>query len=178
MRTFRSIAAFALGLITVGAILTDGCAQTPPQTGPTLRHGKLVIAQDKARATLDVEIADTPDARQLGLGNRTALEENAGMLFMFEETLQLAFWMKDTLIPLSVAFIDEQWKIVDIKDMPVAPDPKIGPFDIYRSAKPARYALEVNLGFFPRHNLGVGAKVIPGFKIQLPIQPAAPPKYP
>jgi uncharacterized membrane protein (UPF0127 family) len=65
-----------------------------------------------------------------------------------------------------VGFIDEQWKIVDIQDMRVGPNPETGRLDIYEAAKPSRYALEVNQGLFARRGIGVGAKVIPAFKLK------------
>lgn len=122
--------------------------------------------QDKVRVTLNVEIADTPESREVGLMNRPSLPDDAGMLFVFETTSIWAFWMKNTLIPLSVAFIDDQWKIVDILDMRVGPNPETGRLDIYEAAKPSRYALEVNQGLFARRGISVGAKVIPAFKLK------------
>lgn len=123
------------------------------------KHGTVTITQGARRVTLQVEVADTPQARAQGLMHRTRLGEHAGTLFIFEETGNGSFWMKNTLIPLSIAFIDEQWRIVDIKDMAVAPDPEHGPFAFYASAKPYRYALEVNQGFFKRGGITVGARV-------------------
>lgn len=131
----------------------------PVHAAVTFKHGTLTIVQGKVRTIVDVEVADTPESRAQGLMNRTSLAENAGMLFIFESAEQWSFWMKNTLIPLSLAFVDEQWEIVDIQDMAVAPDPQNGPFEFYGAAKPARYALEVNQGFFRRKGLSVGAKV-------------------
>jgi uncharacterized membrane protein (UPF0127 family) len=99
-----------------------------------------------------VEIADTEPERELGLMGRTALPEDRGMLFVFDGEQVLSFWMKDTLIPLSVAFMDSEGRIVDIQDMkPLDDDPPS-----YVSAKPARYALEVNRGFFEERDVKVG----------------------
>lgn len=124
------------------------------------KQGALTITHDARRAALQVEVADTPETRSQGLMFRRRLAENAGMLFIFEEQHLWGFWMKNTLIPLSIAFIDEDWKIVDIKDMKVARDPKQGPFEIYESVKPFKYALEVNQGYFKRKGLGAGARVV------------------
>ncbi len=115
------------------------------------------FVQDARPVPLQIEVADTPVSRSQGLMHRRALADNAGMLFIFEETGSWGFWMKNTLIPLSIAFIGEDWRIVDIVDMAVAPDPEKGPFEIYESARPFKYALEVNRGFFRRKGLGVGA---------------------
>jgi uncharacterized membrane protein (UPF0127 family) len=99
-----------------------------------------------------VEIADDASERERGLMERTELGENRGMLFVFEEQHKLSFWMKDTRIPLSIAYIDSEGRIVDIQDMK--------PFDDelpnYISAEPARYALEVNRGFFEERGVEVG----------------------
>lgn len=103
---------------------------------------------------LEVEIADTPRSRQTGLMFRERLPENEGMLFVFERVDYLSFWMKNTLIPLSIAFIDADGKIVQIEDME--------PLDEqthHRSVKPVLYALEVNQGWFKRHGVNVGDQV-------------------
>ena len=164
MISARRTTAHAFAIVAACGLLIGVTARAPAQT--TLRHGMLVLLQDKARVTLNVEIADTPDSRELGLMNRTSLPDDAGMLFVFESTSRWAFWMKNTLIPLSVGFIDDQWKMVDIQDMRVGPNPQTGRLDIYEAAQPCRYALEVNQGLFVRRGIGVGAKVIPAFKLK------------
>ena len=126
---------------------------------PRFKQGTLTITQDAKRVVLQVEVADTPEARSQGLMSRPRLADNAGMLFIFEEQGSWGFWMKNTLIPLSIAFIDADWVIVDIKDMKVAPSPANGPFDIYESVKPFKYALEVNRGYFKTKGIGAGAKI-------------------
>ena len=136
-------------LVTVAAPSTDAQVR--------FKRGSLTFVQNTRSATLHVEVADTAAARAQGLMHRMRLPENAGMLFVFEETGYWGFWMKNTLIPLSIAFIGEDWRIVDIVDMAVAADPKNGPFPIYESQKPFKYALEVNQGFFKRKGLGIGA---------------------
>ncbi|MCA1716362.1 MAG: DUF192 domain-containing protein [Actinobacteria bacterium] len=109
---------------------------------------------------MGVEIADTDAERQTGLMRRTVLPEDAGMLFVFEGEQTLSFWMRDTLIPLSIAYIDAEGRIVDIQDMQPLDD--IPPH--YVSAGPAQYALEVNQGFFEERGVTVGDTV------ELPVQ--------
>lgn len=116
----------------------------------SFKRGTLTLVQGPKRVVLQVEVADTPAARAQGLMHRTRLNEFAGMLFIFENESRWSFWMKNTLIPLSIGFFDAKWRFVDIKDMKVAPDPEKGPFDYYSSALPATYALEVNQCFFKR----------------------------
>jgi len=121
------------------------------------KKGTVTITQDGRRAVLNVEVADTFDLRARGLMHRSELAENAGVLFLFEDNQRLSFWMKNTLLPLSIAFIDAAWRINDIQDM--NPPQPGGDIPIHLSKYEARYALEVNQGFFQRHNLTPGARV-------------------
>ncbi len=105
-------------------------------------------------APLKVEIAQTLEASRLGLMFRESLPEDQGMLFVFPQKHILSFWMRNTFIPLDIAFIDEAGVIVDIQRM--APlDETIN----YISAAPALYALEVNAGWFEKQGIKVGAQV-------------------
>lgn len=107
------------------------------------------------KAVLTVEVAKSHEARSKGLMGRTELPEGTGMLFIYEEEQRLVFWMKDTLIPLSVAFFNEDKEIINILDM----DPPAGvPLVKYRSTAPALYALEVPQGWFEKHGIDRGAK--------------------
>ena len=102
---------------------------------------------------LTAEVAATDPQRAQGLMHRRMLPENRGMLFVFPDTAPQSFWMMNTYIPLSIAFLDENGAIVNIADM------KPLTTDSHRSTKPARYALEMNLGWFARHGIKPGAKV-------------------
>ena len=103
---------------------------------------------------LFVELAFSPDARSCGLSNRFTLGENTGMLFLFPDARPRTFWMKNTHVPLSIAFIDDTGHIVQIHRM--EPDQT----DItYHSFQPVRYALEVNQGWFMFHGIKRGDKV-------------------
>lgn len=108
--------------------------------------------------SLTVEVADTPAEREYGLMKRASMPENQGMLFVFPADSRQCMWMKDTLIPLSVAFIDAQGQIVNIADMePLSRQ-------IHCSDKPVRYALEMNLGWFQRRAVQAGDRVgVEGF---------------
>lgn len=99
------------------------------------------------------ELADTFPARMQGLMHRQALAPNAGMLFVFDDSGIHCMWMKNTLIPLSVAFIDEAGAIVSIADM--------RPHDeqSHCAASPARYALEMERGWFAQRGIKPGAKL-------------------
>ena len=133
---------------------------TPTTPAVKYDQGTLNIYQGTRRlATLRVEIARTYEARMQGLMHRTAMPEDSGMLFIFEEDSTGGFWMKNTLIPLSIGFISRDWRLLEILDMKVAPDPEKGPFDIYAPSRPYRYALEVNQGYFKRKGIEPGVRV-------------------
>lgn len=102
---------------------------------------------------LTAEVAYTDTARMQGLMHRRMLPESRGMVFVFEDTALHAMWMMNTYIPLSVAFLDERGVIINIENM------KPHTQDTHPAAKPAKYALEVNLGWFGKHGIRPGAKV-------------------
>ena len=102
---------------------------------------------------LTAEVAHTGPTRSQGLMHRRMLPENRGMLFVFDSVAIHAMWMMNTYIPLSVAFLDERGVIINIEDM------KPHTQDTHPAAKPARYALEVNQGWFGKHGIKPGAKI-------------------
>jgi uncharacterized membrane protein (UPF0127 family) len=110
--------------------------------------------------TLAVELATTPKARVCGLSNRVKLPENHGMLFIFPTLGPRTFWMKDTHVPLSIAFLDDSGLILSIHHMT-----PMQTAERYRSLQPVRYALEVNQGWFAEHGIGVGDV----FEMKLPV---------
>jgi len=101
--------------------------------------------------SLMLEVAESIDARQCGLSARTSLAPDHGMLFVFPRRMPVAFWMRDTELALSIAFLDEQGRIVDIQSMTA------GQSDVlHRSPGPVSYAIEVNKGWFALHEVKVG----------------------
>lgn len=131
--------------------------------GPTTSEAELrtviINASGGEEVEVRVEIADDSAEQAQGLMNRTALGEDRGMLFVFGNESTRAFWMKNTLIPLSIAYIDSEGRIVDIQKMEPAGRDQTGSdaeLPRYVSAEPAKYALEVNQGFFEEHGVEVG----------------------
>lgn len=102
---------------------------------------------------LDVQLAQSPMERQIGLMWRKDMPQHEGMLFVFEQPSQQCFWMRNTLIPLSAAFIADDGSIVNIVDMKPQSD------DSHCSAKPVRFVLEMNQGWFARRNVQAGYKL-------------------
>jgi uncharacterized protein len=160
-RRIIAVALLVLGMLLATTVLAfaqseesssvEEAPATEPEASPS---ATLTIVNSLGESVpVQVEIAGTDAERRMGLMGRTALAEDAGMLFVFDREQRLSFFMKDTLIPLSVAFINTEGYIVDIQDMQ--------PLDLtrHRSAEPAIYALEVNQGFFREHGVEVGNRV-------------------
>jgi uncharacterized membrane protein (UPF0127 family) len=109
--------------------------------------------------TLEVEWAETEAQLQRGLMFRQSVPEGTGMFFVFDQERTLSFWMKNTFVPLSIAFIDSGFVIVDIQDMEPVKSVMQTALPSYSSRKPARYALEVPKGWFAKHKITVGDRV-------------------
>jgi uncharacterized protein len=103
--------------------------------------------------TARVEVAVTEEEKRTGLMFRRSLGENSGMIFVYENDGRWAMWMKNTYVPLSVAFIDRNGRILNIEDMQPLTE------DTHQAAGPAKYALEMNQGWFAKNGIGKGDKV-------------------
>lgn len=122
-------------------------AQTGPQKLPA-------IVLHAGMHNIRAEVARTPDERATGLMFRESMPANDGMLFAFEEANTQCFWMKNTFVPLSAAFVADDGSIVNIVDM------KPQALDSHCSAKPVRYVLEMNQGWFAKRGIK------PGFRLK------------
>jgi len=152
LRTRTAIAMLALGMMVAAC----GWSSSEDPTGP--RPLEITTPHDTIDVTVD--IADTEDERERGLMGRTSLGDGRGMVFLWDEPVESSFWMKDTLIPLSIAFWDERGRIIQLDNMqPCRQDP----CPTYGPDEPFVGALEVNVGFFEEHGVSVGDRVeIPG----------------
>jgi uncharacterized membrane protein (UPF0127 family) len=121
----------------------------PPGQAAELPITTLTIGPHKAFA----EVAITPDQRSVGLMNRFSLKPDHGMLFVFERTEPLGFWMKNTYIALSIAFIADDGRIINIEDMKPQTE------NTHTSKGPARFALEMRKGWFAERGIGPGTVV-------------------
>ncbi len=139
MARFVHILAFAAAL----------CAAPASAQQPTLSTVELGAGMHVIRA----EVADSFSTRMQGLMRRTSLPPNGGMLFRFDEDGTHCMWMKNTLIPLSVAFIDERGAIINIADMQPHSEQS------HCAARPARYALEMTQGWFAQRGIRAGASL-------------------
>jgi uncharacterized protein len=134
---------------------TTAAVKEETTSGPSGLRTVVIDASGGKKVRVRVEVADDLAEQAKGLMDRTTLGENRGMLFVFPEERELSFWMKNTLIPLSIAFIDSESRIIDIQDMKPLDD--VPPH--YVSAEPAQQALEVNQGFFDERDVRVGDRV-------------------
>ena len=131
----------------LSALLFACSFQVSAQTFP---HTELTIGMFR----IDAEVAASEDLRMHGLMYRKTMPSNAGMVFIFETSQQYCMWMKNTLLPLSVAFIDEAGKILNVEDMQPQTE------DSHCAVRPARFALEMNKGWFKDKNFKAGTKIV------------------
>jgi uncharacterized membrane protein (UPF0127 family) len=140
-------------LVSCGGGSTAGAPVTVNATSVLAPLVSLPItARNGTTVQLRVEVAQTPSELNQGLSNRKSLDAEAGMLFVLP-VRGPGFWMEDTYIPLSVAFISKCGDIVDIQDMQPLSE------DLHSTQLDYRFGLEVNQGWFARHGVGVGDKV-------------------
>ena len=133
----------AAGLVMALAV-NLASAQTSPQM--QLPRTKLSAGMHM----LDVQLAQTPEQRQIGLMFRKEMPQHEGMLFVFEQPATQCFWMRNTLIPLTAAFVADDGTIVNLADMKPQSD------DSHCSTKPVRYVLEMNAGWFAKKQIKAG----------------------
>ena len=102
---------------------------------------------------MDVQVALTPEQHQTGLMFRKEMPQQEGMIFVFEQASQQCFWMKNTLLPLTAAFVADDGTIVNLADM------KPQTLDAHCSAAPVRYVLEMNKGWFAKKGIKAGSRL-------------------
>ncbi|MBK1684612.1 DUF192 domain-containing protein [Rhodoferax fermentans] len=102
---------------------------------------------------IDTQVASTPEQREIGLMFRQQMPQNEGMLFVFGSPAEQCFWMKNTLLPLTAAFVADDGSIVNLEDM------KPQTTDSHCSKKPVRYVLEMNQGWFVKKGIKAGTKL-------------------
>jgi uncharacterized protein len=144
----KRLAACALALCALLSI--SARAQDAPVNGP--QHLP-VIALSAGMHMIKAEVAQTPREHAIGLMFRKEMGANEGMLFVFPQAGKQCFWMKNTLIPLSVAFVDDQGEITNLDEM--LPQTE----NAHCSSKPARFVLEMNKGWFSKRGIKPGMKL-------------------
>ena len=144
---FRLRAVVSLLFLFGFALSNPAQAQDQAQTG--LQRVKLAAGMHQ----IDVQLALTPEQRQIGLMFRREMPQHEGMIFVFEQAAEQCFWMKNTLLPLTAAFVADDGTIVNLADM------KPQTTDSHCSAKPVRYVLEMNQGWFAKKGIRAGTRL-------------------
>ncbi|MGH2681036.1 MAG: DUF192 domain-containing protein [Actinomycetota bacterium] len=144
----RNLVPALVALMVLGACTGDGDETAPPRPAA-------MVAFEGTDERLFVEVADDPDERRRGLMGVEELAADQGMAFVFDEPVGGTFWMKGTLIPLSIAFVGEGGRVVGMRNM----DPcEADPCPHYGIDEPYVLAIEANLGWFDEHGVDVGAR--------------------
>jgi uncharacterized protein len=164
----RFLAVLAI-LLTLAACDRSASSTTPNGSRLELPTGVAPVDFPPGRAWIEsggqvhelrVEVAHTPWQRERGLMYRTEMPESSGMLFAYEEDQDAAsFWMFNTWIPLSIAYLDAEGIIRNIVEMEPCHSPDRARCPLYPSGVPFRYALEVNQGYFAARGIGAGDRV-------------------
>lgn len=136
-------------LMAAAALLAPGwtLAQQVPQMD--LQRVKLSAGMH----VIDAQVALTPEQREIGLMQRKDMPQHEGMIFIFEQPSQQCFWMKNTLLPLTAAFVADDGTIVNLADM------KPQTLESHCSTQPVRYVLEMNKGWFAKKGIKAGSKL-------------------
>lgn len=138
--------------MTLWAALVLWCSLNWAQGQPQLNLTRVKL--QAGIQLIDVQLAQTPQQREIGLMYRQEMPTHEGMLFVFEQKSRQCFWMRNTLIPLTAAFLEDDGTIVNLADM--MPQTT----QAHCSQKPVRYVLEVNQGWFAKRKLGPGDRII------------------
>jgi uncharacterized protein len=146
INTRQFLSGFLTALALFSALPSAAWAQNQPQKLPT-------VSLSAGMHIIQAMVAQTPEERGIGLMYRKEMGNNEGMLFIFEQASTQCFWMKNTLLPLSAAFLRDDGSIVNIEDM------KPQTTDSHCSKEPVRFVLEMHQGWFAKKGLKPGSKL-------------------
>ena len=140
--------------LLLAAAMATGWAQAPAMAqdaAPQMNLRRIDLTAGMYR--IDTQLAQTPQQREIGLMFRKEMPQQEGMLFIFEVPGVQCFWMRNTILPLTAAFVADDGTIVNLADMKPMSE------DSHCSAKPVRYVLEMNQGWFDKRGIKAGAKL-------------------
>jgi len=158
-------------LLLVGAGVALTLVRWPGRPAPPPAVRQPVVAEyllqgEGRQAVVRLEVAASPAARERGLMGRTRVPPGAGMVFLFPADTTAGFWMKDTLVPLSIAFVAADGRVVAVREMtPCSADP----CRVYGPGGSYRYAVELAAGAFPAAGVREGSRVVPRAPERLPL---------
>ncbi len=158
-------------LLTVGGCDADPANTDVPLSGVPGSAAAAPVTYElrgdgRDPVVVQLETAADPESRQLGLSNRASIPDGTGMVFLFPADTQGSFWMRDTLVPLSIAFVDVDGWVVEVQEMtPCTSEP----CPLYRPSAPYRSAVELRAGEFDAAGVGPGDEVVPIAPDRLPV---------
>ena len=138
-----------LAVLAASLMLASGWIQAQEAPQMNLQRTRLSAGM----YVIDAQVALTPEERHIGLMQRKDMPQHEGMIFIFEQAAQQCFWMKNTLLPLTAAFVADDGTIVNLADM------KPQTTDSHCSNQPVRYVLEMNKGWFAKKGIKPGSKL-------------------
>lgn len=151
LASFITATSIALGLACSAVAQKPMPMPAAPQGTPQLNLPRASLSMNMFR--IDAQLARSPAEREIGLMFRESMPEHEGMLFIFEQPNVQCFWMRNTLLPLTAAFIADDGTIVNLADMQPMDETS------HCSAKPVRYVLEMNQGWFAKRNIAAGMQL-------------------
>lgn len=141
----------ALRRRVLALLLAAACGPAAAQQGPQPRLPTVPLTA--GMHVIQAEVAATPTQQMIGMMGRRSMGANEGMLFVYEQPDRLCFWMRNTLIPLSIAFVADDGRIVHLADMKPLDETS------HCSTEPVRFALEMNQGWFAKRGLQAGSRL-------------------
>lgn len=146
-------------LLALTAITAIGLIFSQPIDTVEKEKVNATFQADNKTTWATLEVADTKKKREIGLMNQTELGKHQGMVFIFPDEDMRGFWMKNTLIPLDMIFLDENKEVINVETAYPEPNTSEQNLEIYRSERPAKYVIELNAGFADNYSISEGSKV-------------------
>jgi uncharacterized membrane protein (UPF0127 family) len=140
-------------------ILLTGFTYVLSVSGVGEKQASFIDETGSEKAEITYETAISSEEKKSGLMNRTELDQNHGMIFVYDNADIRSFWMKNTLIPLDIIFLDSNKQIINIEKAYPEPNTPDSELERYRSDAPAQYVIEVNQNFTDRHGIEQGDRV-------------------
>ena len=146
-------------IIVLAGLAVFALSMNLTEEDPELDNSVNASFSDPTEAWAVLEVADNSTEREEGLMNVTGLGDREGMLFVFSDEGQRAFWMKNTYIPLDMIFLDAEKEVLNFETAQPQPNTSEDDLRLYRSEGPAKYVIEVNAGFADNYSVEKGDKI-------------------
>lgn len=148
-----------VGVIIIALIAVAGFTYLLSSSSFGQERALFLDETGEVKADITFETAETPEEKKIGLMNRTSLQDNHGMIFVYDSAETRTFWMKNTLIPLDIIFLDSSKQIINIEKANPEPNIPDSELERYSSEEPAQYVIEVKQNFTESNGIEPGDKV-------------------